>query len=90
MSNPMIPNRFRQDLLQGKTLIGCWAALCNPIATEVLGVAGFDWLLLDGEHAPNDISTFVPQLMALKGSKSAPVVRPPFNEPVVILSLIHI
>ena len=55
MSNPMIPNRFRQDLLQGKTLIGCWAALCNPIATEVLGVAGFDWLLLDGEHAPNDI-----------------------------------
>ena len=90
MSNPMIPNRFRQDLLQGKTLIGCWAALCNPIATEVLGVAGFDWLLLDGEHAPNDISTFVPQLMALKGSKSAPVVRPPFNEPVVIKRLLDI
>ncbi len=54
--------------------IGCWSALSNPISTEVLGLAGFDWLVLDGEHAPNDISTFIPQLMALKGSASAPVV----------------
>ncbi|MCS3425982.1 2-dehydro-3-deoxyglucarate aldolase [Rahnella sp. BIGb0603] len=90
MSNQMIPNRFRQDLLQGKTLIGCWSALCNPISTEVLGVAGFDWLLLDGEHAPNDVTTFVPQLMALKGSRSAPVVRPQFNDPVVIKRLLDI
>ncbi|TDS90599.1 2-dehydro-3-deoxyglucarate aldolase [Rahnella sp. BIGb0236] len=86
----MIPNRFRQDLLQGKTLIGCWSALCSPITTEVLGVAGFDWLLLDGEHAPNDVTTFVPQLMALKGSRSAPVVRPQFNDPVVIKRLLDI
>ncbi|MRF64651.1 2-dehydro-3-deoxyglucarate aldolase, partial [Staphylococcus epidermidis] len=50
----------------------CWSALSNPISTEVLGLAGFDWLVLDGEHAPNDISTFIPQLMALKGSASAP------------------
>ena len=86
----MIPNRFRQDLLQGKTLIGCWSALCSPITTEVLGVAGFHWLLLDGEHAPNDVTTFVPQLMALKGSRSAPVVRPQFNDPVVIKRLLDI
>lgn len=86
----MIPNRFRQALLQGKTLIGCWSALCSPITTEVLGVAGFDWLLLDGEHAPNDVTTFVPQLMALKGSRSAPVVRPQFNDPVVIKRLLDI
>ncbi|AVF37075.1 2-dehydro-3-deoxyglucarate aldolase [Rahnella sikkimica] len=90
MSDQMIPNRFRQDLLQGKTLIGCWSALCSPISTEVLGVAGFDWLLLDGEHAPNDVTTFVPQLMALKGSRSAPVVRPQFNDPVVIKRLLDI
>ncbi|RJT40456.1 2-dehydro-3-deoxyglucarate aldolase [Rahnella woolbedingensis] len=90
MSNQMIPNRFRQALLQGKTLIGCWSALCSPITTEVLGVAGFDWLLLDGEHAPNDVTTFVPQLMALKGSRSAPVVRPQFNDPVVIKRLLDI
>lgn len=62
----------------------------NPISTEVLGLAGFDWLVLDGEHAPNDISTFIPQLMALKGSASAPVVRVPTNEPVIIKRLLDI
>ncbi|BFO08307.1 hypothetical protein GGER_08170 [Serratia rubidaea] len=74
----------------GETLIGCWSALGNPISTEVLGLAGFDWLVLDGEHAPNDITTFVPQLMALKGSSSAAVVRPPCNEPVIIKRLLDI
>jgi 2-dehydro-3-deoxyglucarate aldolase len=82
------PNRFRQDLVAGKRLIGCWASLGSPITTEVLGVAGFDWILLDAEHAPNDVLTLIPQLMALKDSVSAPVVRPPFNEMVVIKRLL--
>lgn len=84
------PNRFRQRLLSGETLIGSWCSLANPITTEVLGLAGFDWLVLDGEHAPNDITTFVPQLMALKGSSSAAVVRPPCNEPIIIKRLLDI
>ena len=82
------PNAFRADLLAGKRLIGCWCSLANPVTAEVLGLAGFDWLLLDGEHAPNDVSTLVPQLMALKDSASAPVVRPPWNEPVIIKRLL--
>ncbi len=82
------PNRFRADLRAGKTLIGCWCSLANPITTEVLGVAGFDWLLLDGEHSPNDITTFIPQLMALKDSVSAPVVRPSWNNPVELKRLL--
>ena len=82
------PNRFRQDLLARKRLIGCWASLGSPITTEVLGVAGFDWILLDAEHAPNDVLTLVPQLMALKDSASAPVVRPPWNDTVVIKRLL--
>ena len=73
------PNQFKQDLLAGKRLIGCWASLASPITAEVLGVAGFDWILLDGEHSPNDVVTFVPQLMALKDSVSAPFVRPTSN-----------
>ncbi|MGZ5237665.1 MAG: aldolase/citrate lyase family protein, partial [Caldimonas sp.] len=56
------PNSFRRRLLAGETLIGCWCSLANPITTEVLGIAGFDWLLLDGEHSPNDVTTFIPQL----------------------------
>lgn len=82
------PNRFRTDLVAGTRLIGCWASLGSPITTEVLGVAGFDWILLDAEHAPNDVLTLVPQLMALKDSVSAPVVRPPSNDVVVIKRLL--
>ena len=82
------PNSFRADLRAGKTLIGCWCSLANPITTEVLGVAGFDWLLLDGEHSPNDVITFIPQLMALKDSPSAPVVRPSWNNPVELKRLL--
>lgn len=84
------PNRFRADIRAGKRLIGCWASLASPITAEILGLAGFDWILLDGEHSPNDVTSFVPQLMALKGSGSAPVVRPPWNEPVVIKRLLDI
>jgi 2-dehydro-3-deoxyglucarate aldolase len=92
MTTPYVPlpNAFRQDLRDGKKLIGCWAALTGSISTEILGYAGFDWLLVDGEHAPNDLQTFVAQLMALKDSPSAPVVRPQWAEPVMIKRLLDI
>ena len=83
-------NQFKQDMLERKKLIGCWAALGNPISTEILGLAGFDWLLLDGEHAINDVTTFVPQLMALKDSSSVPIVRPAWNDQVLIKRLLDI
>lgn len=82
------PNRFRQRLQAGERLLGCWLSLGSPITTEVLGLAGFDWLLLDAEHAPNDVLSLVPQLMALKDSPSAPVVRPPWNDTVLIKRLL--
>jgi len=85
-----IPNTFRQDLLAGKLLIGCWASLANSITTEILGYAGFDWLLIDGEHAPNDFQTFIGQLMALKDSPSAAVARPQWAEPIMIKRLLDI
>lgn len=82
------PNSFKRDLQAGKKLIGCWSSLSNAITTEVLGVAGFDWILLDGEHSPNDMATYIPQLMALKDSKSAPVVRPTSNNSVELKRLL--
>lgn len=85
--NP-VPNQFRKDLLAGKKLIGCWSALGSPITMEVLGLAGFDWILLDAEHAPNDVLSLIPQLMALKDSASAPVVRPPWNDVVTLKRLL--
>lgn len=55
MNNDVFPNKFKAALAAKQVQIGCWSALSNPISTEVLGLAGFDWLVLDGEHAPNDI-----------------------------------
>jgi len=83
-----IPNQFKRDLSEGKRLIGCWSSLASPLSTEILGLAGFDWLLLDGEHSPNDLNSFILQLMALKDSPSAPVVRPPWNDTVQIKRLL--
>lgn len=82
------PNQFRADLRAGKKLVGCWSSLASPITAEVLGLAGFDWILLDGEHSPNDVLTFIPQLMALKDASAAPVARPPWNEPVILKRLL--
>lgn len=85
-----MPNTFRRDLRAGKTLIGCWASLASNITTELLGYAGFDWLLIDGEHAPNDYASFIGQLQALKDSPSAPFVRPQWQDPVVLKRLLDI
>jgi 2-dehydro-3-deoxyglucarate aldolase len=83
-----IPNRFKRDLREGKLQIGCWSSLASPLSTEILGLAGFDWLMLDGEHSPNDLTSFIQQLMALKDSVSAPVVRPQSNDMVQIKRLL--
>jgi 2-dehydro-3-deoxyglucarate aldolase len=89
MTSPF-PNRFRAALLARQRLIGCWASLASPISTEVLGHAGFDWLLIDAEHAPNDLQSIMLQLMALKDSPSAALVRPQWVEPVLLKRLLDL
>jgi len=78
------PNTFRRDMLARKRLVGCWSSLASPAVAEVLGMVGFDWLLLDGEHTDAEIATFAAQLLSLRCSVSSPVVRPPADDPVVI------
>lgn len=85
---PPIPNLFRQKVLAREKLIGCWCTLSSHLSTEILGYVGFDWLLIDGEHSPNDLQTFIHQLQALKDSRSAPVVRPETNSTVLIKRLL--
>lgn len=85
-----LPNAFRTSVRERKRLIGCWMSLASPIATELIGVVGFDWMLLDAEHTPNDPLTLIPQLMALKDSISAPVVRPQANDAIAIKKLLDI
>ena len=73
-------NSFKQALLQGKTQIGCWMSFAESITAEIMGTAGFDWLVIDGEHAPNDIRSIRDQLLALAASDSHAVVRVPVGE----------
>lgn len=73
-------NRFKSALKRGDVLYGCWAGFADPYATEVLSTAGFDWLVLDAEHAPNDLRSLMHQLQVLQGRESQPVVRLPMGE----------
>ncbi|MAU53671.1 MAG: 2-keto-3-deoxy-L-rhamnonate aldolase [Roseovarius sp.] len=77
---PAPVNPFKAALARGERQIGCWAGFAEPYATEVLAEAGFDWLVIDAEHAPNDLRTISAQLAVLRGAASHPVVRLPMGE----------
>ncbi|WP_170404992.1 HpcH/HpaI aldolase family protein [Ruegeria arenilitoris] len=83
-------NTFKQALIKGERLIGCWSSFAEPVAAEIMGTAGFDWLVIDGEHAPNDIRSLRDQLMALAASPSHPVVRVPVGDTALIKMVLDI
>ena len=73
-------NTFKAALRQGQVQIGLWVGLADPYAAEAVAGAGYDWLLIDGEHAPNDVRSTLAQLQALAAYPVAPVVRPPVGD----------
>ena len=75
---------FVQALGEGRPLLGLWQALANPYTAEICARAGFDWLLFDGEHAPNTVQTLLAQLQAVTPFAVHPVARVPLGEPVAI------
>jgi 2-keto-3-deoxy-L-rhamnonate aldolase RhmA len=83
-------NRFKEQLRTKEVQIGLWSSLASNIVTEILSYAGFDWILIDTEHAPNDITTLVSQLQSMKGSDTTPLVRPVWNDPIAIKRLLDI
>ena len=64
----------------GKPQIGLWLALADSYCAEISAGAGFDWLLIDGEHAPNDVRSTLRQLQTLAAYPVTPIVRPPSGE----------
>jgi len=77
-------NAFKQALSRCDRQVGLWCSMASPVSAEILAGAGFDWIVIDGEHAPNDITTLLPQLQAMRGGTAEPVFRVPWNEPVII------
>src|SRR3984957_21000928 len=76
-------NRFKTALRGGQRQVGLWSGLCSNIAAEIIAGAGFDWIVIDGEHAPNDISSLLAQLQAMRGGTAEPVFRVPWNDTVM-------
>lgn len=83
-------NRFKHAILKGHRQIGLWSHLCSNISTEILAHCGFDWLVLDMEHSPNELPDILAQLQAMNGSSAAPVVRVPWNDAVTFKRLLDI
>lgn len=75
----VLVNPFKQALREGRRQIGLWQALANPYTAEICAGAGFDWLLFDGEHAPNDIPRLLAQLQAVAPYPSHPIGRLPIG-----------
>lgn len=97
---PTPPNRFKEQLRAGRRLIGLWSSLGDPVVAELLSGCGYDWLLIDAEHGPNDLRSVLAQLQAIAagerlletgpGELSQPVVRIPEASPTLIKQYLEI
>jgi 2-dehydro-3-deoxyglucarate aldolase len=74
-------NPLKQRLAAGERLFGCWLSLASPLAAEALAGAGFDFLVVDGEHSPADTMDTVALLQAIAAGGSQPIVRVAENSP---------
>jgi 4-hydroxy-2-oxoheptanedioate aldolase len=83
-------NHFKHAIEAGQLQIGLWAQLASNNVTEVIAGAGYDWLVIDAEHAPNVLTTVNSQLQAVQGGSAHPVVRVPWNDMVAIKSYLDI
>ena len=83
-------NHFKRALKEGRPQIGIWSSLSSHIVAEILAHAGFDWVLLDTEHSPNELPMVQAQLQAMTGGTAAPVVRPAWNDMVLVKRFLDI
>ena len=94
MQTPLNP--FKQALVDGRPQIGLWVGLADAYAAEILAGTGYDWLLVDGEHAPNDVRSILAQLQGIASAWSAhphrshPIVRVPVGETALIKQMLDI
>ncbi len=83
-------NAFKHAIADGRLQIGLWSSLCSNIVADILADSGFDWILLDTEHSPNELPGLVAQLQALARGTATPIVRPAWNDAVLIKRIMDI
>lgn len=89
----LIANAFQTKLSsqsEDAPLYGCWLGLANAYTAEIVATAGFDWLLIDGEHGPNTVVTILEQLRVIESYRAAPIVRSVNHDPALIKQLLDI
>ena len=69
-------NRFKEAITRGEVQIGLWLSTASSYIAEMAATCDYDWLLIDGEHAPNNVQTLLAQLQAVAPYPAHPVVRP--------------
>ena len=90
MTQLIPPNLFKQALAAGELQLGSFLGLADAYSAEVMASTDFDWLLIDGEHGPNDIRTILAQLQVLAGYPVQSVVRPADHSSATIKRLLDI
>ena len=83
-------NTFKNRLGEPIAQIGLWLGLADPYAAELCATAGFDWLLIDGEHGPNDLRSTLSVLQAVAPYPAHPVVRIPHGDAALIKQVLEI
>jgi 4-hydroxy-2-oxoheptanedioate aldolase len=86
----MYRNVFKQALRRREVQIGLWSTLCSNLAAEVIAYSGFDWIVLDTEHSPNELPDLLAQLQAMARGSATPVVRAAWNDTVLIKRILDI
>ncbi|MFM0262475.1 4-hydroxy-2-oxoheptanedioate aldolase [Paraburkholderia sediminicola] len=83
-------NPFKAALANGQRQIGFWLSMADAYLAEVSATAGFEWLLIDAEHAPNDVRSILAQLQAVAPYSAEAVVRPVNGDPALLKRLLDI
>jgi 4-hydroxy-2-oxoheptanedioate aldolase len=90
MQFEMPRNALKHGLAAGKPQIGLWNSLANNIVGEIIAGCGFDWILIDTEHSPTEVPDIFSQLQAMAVGTATPVVRPAWNDPVLIKRILDV
>lgn len=77
-------NRLKRTLAAGRPALGCWLDMASPVAAEIIGLAGYDFVVIDHEHGPGTLGDGLHLLQALSGTPATAVMRVPSNDPVYI------
>jgi 4-hydroxy-2-oxoheptanedioate aldolase len=85
-----MPNPFQAALARREPQVGLWLSMAEAYSAEICATAGFHWLLIDGEHGPNDVRSMLAQLRAVAPYAAHPIVRPVNGDPALIKQLLDI